>query len=556
MASESKLKAETALADAKLRLLTRLRNQTTSTATDTGGANEIIPRPRGVAAPLSFAQERLWFLQQWEPASAVYNVARAWRLKGALDIALLERCLQIILQRHEVLRTLLVNDGERPIQQVVPTTAPALPIIDLRHIARKIRDEEIKRRVTAEAGHCFNLAADSPLRVSLLQLDRNDHVFLFVAHQSACDGRSLDLFYRELEALYANGADAEAAALVELPVQYGDYALWQRHSFDETALAGQLAYWKKQLGGELPVLDLPLDQPRPATLSSKGARQKFVLDKALTAGLKELSARASNTLFVTLMAAFNVLLQRYACQDDIVVGFPVANRDHPPLENLIGSFVNTLALRSDLYGNPTFIDLAARLRGKVQAALLHQELPFERLVDALQPARDASRTPIFQTLFTFQNRWPAELSLPGLRSEAIECDSGSAKYDLSLALGEGDGRITGFLEYRSELFAKDTIARMGQNFITLLKAIVATPDQSIARLPLLAEKERRRLLVQWNQTGAALPKACVHRLFEVQAMRTPNALALECDGEKLSYDQLNRRVNRLARYLKKLGVGR
>ena len=430
-----------------------------------------------------------------------------------------------------------------------------LQIFDLRHVAGHLRDREIGLRVAAEAGHCFTLAAEPLLRVTLLQLDRQDHVFVFVAHQAVCDGRSLDLFYRELEALYANGGAAEAASLAELPVQYGDYALWQRRAFDDAALAAPLAYWKKQLGGVLPVLDLPADKPLAAAASLKGARQKIILDKTLTAGLKELSARASNTLFVTLMAAFNVLLWRYTRQDDLVVGFPVANRGHPALENLIGSFVNTLALRSDLSGDPTFIQLLARLRANLQEALAHQELPFERLVDELKQTRDANRTPIFQTLFTFQNQLPAELSLPGIRSEAIDCDSGGAKYDLSLALGERDGRLSGFVEYRRSLFADDTIARMLQHFLTLLKAIVADPDRPIARLPMMGERERRRLLIEWNRTRAVLPRLVCINCSKRQAQRTPSALALECGPERLTYGRLNRRANRLARYLKKLGVG-
>ena len=422
------------LAAAKLRLLARLRGKTAGAGA--GATSEITPRPSGAVLPLSFAQERLWFLQQWEQASSVYNVARAWRLKGALDLALLGRCVQRIVQRHEVLRTVFANGDVGPVQQVLPATAPVLQIFDLRHVAGHFRDREIGLRVAAEAGHCFTLSAEPLLRVTLLQLDRQDHVFVFVAHQAVCDGRSLDLFYRELEALYAHhGGAAEAASLAELPVQYGDYALWQRRGFDDAAMAAPLAYWKKQLGGVLPVLDLPADKPLAAAASLKGARQKIILDKALTARLKELSARASNTLFVTLMAAFNVLLWRYTRQDDLVVGFPVANRGHPALENLIGSFVNTLALRSDLSGNPTFIQLLARLRANLQEALAHQELPFERLVDELKQTRDANRTPIFQTLFTFQNQLPAELSLPGIRSEAIDCDSGGAKYDLSSGVG-------------------------------------------------------------------------------------------------------------------------
>ncbi|HWH77593.1 MAG TPA: condensation domain-containing protein, partial [Candidatus Binatus sp.] len=293
-----------------------------------------------------------------------------------------------------------------------------------------------------------------------------------------------------------------------------------------------------------------------ATESLKGARQNFIIDKALTARLKELSARSRTTLFVTLMAAFKILLTRHTHQEDLIIGFPVANRDAPELENLIGSFVNTLALRSDLSGNPTFTELLGRLRVAVQEALVHQELPFERLVDELKQSRDASRTPVFQSLFTFQNRLPAQLSLPGIHAQPIDCDSGGAKFDLSLALGERDGRLSGFFEYRSALFADHTIARMVGHFVGLLKGIVADPARPIARLPLISASERRRLLFDWNQTRADLPKSCAHQLFEARVKRAPTRIAVECGGDRLTYAQLNRRANRLARYLKGLGAGR
>ncbi len=510
----------------------------------------------GEPTPLSYAQKRMWFLQQWEPASPVYNLTRVYRLTGPLDGALLSRCLDAVARRHESLRTSFSDGAAEPQQLISPRSTPAMETIDLRQLPRRARMTELSQRLADQARRPFDLAVGPLLRLSLFRLGPREHVLLLAAHQIIFDGRSLDIFYRELERLYAAGADVEAANLPALPAQYADYALWQRDRQFDAALADQLAYWKQRLGGVLPVLELPADRPRAAQPSSKGARRKIVIDKTLTGALKELSRKSSTTLFVTLMAAYNVLLHRYTGQQDMVVGFPVANRDRAELENLIGCFVNTLALRSDLSGAPSFRALLGQLRAALDGALGHRDLPFERLVEELAQPRDLSRNPIFQTLFTFQNRLPAEINLAGIHAEPMDCDTGSAKFDLTLALGERDGQLFGSFEYSSELFDRETIDRMIGHYQTLLKGIAVDPDRSIAALPLLAPAERKRILVEWNDTAANFPRnRCLHQLFEAQARRTPNRGALEFAGQQLTYRELNRRANQLARHLRKLGAG-
>jgi len=513
-------------------------------------------RRSGEPAPLSYAQERMWFLQQWEPASPVYNLTRAYRLTGALDGALLARCVDAIARRHESLRTSFSDGGAEARQLISPTCTPAMAIIDLRRLPGRGRSMELSRRLAEQSRRPFDLARGPLLRLSLFQLGPTDHVLLLAAHQIIFDGRSEDIFYRELEMLYTAGGAVEGANLPALPAQYADYALWQRDRQADATLGDQLVYWTERLAGVLPVLDLPADRPRAAQPSSKGARRKIVIDKTLTGALKELSRKSSSTLFATLMAAFNVLLHRYTGQEEIVVGFPVANRDHAELENLIGCFVNTLALRSDLSGAPSFRALLAQLRGALDGALGHRDLPFERLVEELAQPRDLSRKPIFQTLFTFQNRLPAEINLAGIHAEPMDCDAGTAKFDLTLALGERDGRLLGSFEYSSEIFDHETIDRMIGHYLTLLKGIATDPDRSIAELALLTPGERKRIVLQWNDTAANLPKErCIHQLFEAQARQTPNRVALEFDGQQLTYRELNRRANQLARHLRTLGAG-
>ncbi|MGH9938952.1 MAG: condensation domain-containing protein, partial [Blastocatellia bacterium] len=386
--------------DPRRDLLARLIKKETGTVNATG---QIPPRQSGEATPLSFAQERLWFLQQWEPDNPAYNVARAYRLIGPLDGPILAQSVDLIARRHEALRTTFPTLGDQPVQSIARTLDPILRSVDLRGVGRGSQETEIARLTQAEARHRFDLATGPLLRLLLCQFGREDHVLVLAAHQIIFDGRSLDIFYRELEALYANRGDAKGANLPQLTIQYADYALRQREELTGDALTTPLTYWKTQLSGALPALELPADRPRPARQSLAGSRSEVVIDRALTDRLKALSRRSAVTLFVTLMAAFKVLLRRYTAQDDIIVGFPVASRDRPELENLIGFFVNTLPLRTDLSGDPSFRALLVRVRAGTQGALAHRELPFERLVEGLAQKRDLSRNLLFQTMFTFQN---------------------------------------------------------------------------------------------------------------------------------------------------------
>jgi amino acid adenylation domain-containing protein len=518
--------------------------------------DRLSPRRADTLAPLSFAQERFWFLQQWEPSNPAYNIARAYRLSGALDHTALARSVESIADRHEVLRSIFINSGDQPFQQLLPASALKVRWVDLRGQPRRTRNAILADQVAEETGRAFDLATGPLLRVIVYQLANEDYALIIVAHQSVFDGRSLDIFYRELEILYAAGGAAYAARLTPLSVQYADYAIWQRERQADGDIAAQLQYWKGKLAGALPALELPTDRPRSAQTSYKGARRKIVIDKRLTGALRKLSRNSATSMFVTLMAAFKVLLYRYTAEADIIVGFPVSNRDRPELENLIGSFVNTLALRSDLSGAPGFLDLLAQLRVGVQGAMSHRDLPFEQLVEELQPEREFDRNPVFQTMFTFQNLLPADIQLAGIRVEPIDCDAGSAKFHLTLALGERDGRLLGSFEYRSDLFDAVTIDRMIGHFLTLLKGIALNPARSISTLPMLTGAESKRIIIEWNDTAARFPKKlCVHDLFEAQVRKTPNAVAVECDGESLTYRELDWRANQLARHLKAFGTG-
>jgi hypothetical protein len=488
--------------DPKRELLARLIKKETGTVHGTG---QIPPRQPGEATPLSFAQERLWFLNQWEPDQPAYNVTRAYRLIGPLDGSILARSLDWIALRHEALRTTFPTLGDQPVQSIARTIGPILQTVDLRGLGQRSRETETARLIEAEARRRFDLATGPLLRLLLCQLGREDHVLVLTAHQIIFDGRSLDIFYRELEALYASRGDAKSADLPQLTIQYADYALWQREELAGDTLTAPLTYWKTQLSGALPALELPADRPRPARQSLAGSRSEVVVDRALTDRLKALSRRSAVTLFVTLMAAFKVLLRRYTAQEDIIVGFPVAGRDRPELENLIGFFVNTLPLRTDLSGDPSFRALLARVSAGTKGALAHRELPFERLVVELAQERDLSRNLLFQTMFAFQNRLPAEINLAGIHAEPIRCDAGTAKFDLTLSLGERDGGLSGFFEFRSDLFDRSTIERLIGHFQTLLKGVAADPDRPISALPLLTPAERKQILIDWNDTAAKFP---------------------------------------------------
>ncbi|HEX8127476.1 MAG TPA: amino acid adenylation domain-containing protein [Pyrinomonadaceae bacterium] len=505
---------------------------------------------------LSFAQQRLWFLNQLNPGSTAYNMTGAVWFEGHLDVSALERSLNEIVRRHEVLRTNFHGDGGAPVQVIAPSLTLSLPLVELTAIPANERHDEARRQIDEEARQGFDLERDALVRARLLRLDEEAHVLLITLHHIVCDGWSVGVLVRELGALYGAYRRGEESPLEALEVQYGDYAEWQRAWLTGDVLDSQLHYWRTQLGGELSVLQLPIDKPRQPLSGQRGAVHHQVLGRELGEGLKALSHSADATLFMTLLTAFQILLYRYTNQQDILVGTPVANRNRAEIEPLIGFFVNTLVLRTDLSGNPSFQELLGRVREVALGAYAHQDVPFEMLVEELQPERSLSHAPLFQVMFSLQNAPTTQLSMDGLLIRIEDASGSNAKFELSLDLQETNEGLEGAWQYDSDLFEAATIERMAEHFRALLEAAVRRPEIPISQLPLLTTGEAKRLLVEWNDTEADFPKdACLHQLFEAQAAQTPEAVALVFEDTELTYAELNRRANRLAAYLQKLGVG-
>jgi amino acid adenylation domain-containing protein len=505
---------------------------------------------------LSFAQQRLWFLNQLTGSSAIYNMPAAVRLQGVLQVEVLEQVVSEMVHRHEPLRTVFAVVDEMPIQAINPPTPQLVPVIDLQNLPAAAQRAEIERLATEEAQQPFDLAQGSLLRARLLRLSAEDHVLLTTMHHIISDGWSMGVFIRESIALYMAFVEGQASPLPPLPIQYADYAHWQRQWLQGEVLEQQLDYWRQQLGRELPVLNLPTDRPRPAVQTYRGDQHAISLSTDLTSALNRLSQQANATLFMTLLAAFQTLLYRYCGQEDIIVGSPIAGRRRSELEDLIGFFVNTLALRTDLSGNPSFRELLGRVRQVALEAYTHQDIPFEKLVEELKPARDSSRSPVFQAMFVLQNAPSAALTLPGLTLTPLSRKTATAKFDLTLSLTETASGLQGSFEYNTDLFEAATIERMAGHFQTLLAGIVANPEQSITTLPILTETEHHQLLVEWNDTRVDyLQDRCIHQLFEEQVERTPDAIAVVFEEQQLTYQELNARANQLAHYLQSLGVG-
>jgi amino acid adenylation domain-containing protein len=503
-------------------------------------------------APLSFAQQRLWFLQQLEPESTVYNEAMASRMRGPLNVEALAQAAREIMRRHEVLRSTYPTIDGQTRQSIDPSLHESwtVPLIDLGGIPAAEREEEAQRRIAQEVQRPFHLDQEVPWRTALVQLDEEEYIALNIMHHIITDAWSMEVFVRELTTLYAAFSAGQPSPLPQTPVQYSDYAEWQRRWLEGGVLEGELAYWKRQLSGSLPVLKLPTDHPRPSVQTYSGRRYPLTAHKSLSQALHTFSRQEGVTLFMTLLAAFKVLLYRYTQQDDLLIGSPIANRIHPELEHLLGCFVNTLVLRTDLSGNPTFLELLQRVRKVTLEAYEHQDVPFEKLVEELQPERTLSHSPLFQTMFVLQNVPLATQELAGLTISPFEIEHTTAKFDLSLCLQETPAGLQGYLEYNTDLFTSRTIEQVSAHLITLLEAIVAAPIQRIAYLPLLSEYEQQQVLVGWNSTQAPYPyEQCFHRLFEAQVERTPAAVAAVCGTEQLTYQQLNQGANQLASYL-------
>ncbi|HST62930.1 MAG TPA: amino acid adenylation domain-containing protein [Longimicrobium sp.] len=514
----------------------------------------VLPVARTGDLPLSFAQERLWFLSRMEPESPFYNIPAALRLRGALDAPALQRALGEVVRRHEALRTTFRERDGGAVQVVAPFAGFALPVTDLAGMDAGAREAEAERRAAEDAARPFDLAAGPLVRASLQRLAEEDHVLLLCVHHVAADEWSLGVFFRELAAAYAAFRDGTAPALPEPAVQYADFAVWQRAQLRGEVLDRQLAWWTDRLAGTPALLELPLDRPRPAVQSHRGAQERIRLPAALAGRLEALGRAEGATPYMVLLAAFQVLLGRGAGSDDVAVGSPVAGRTRHEVEALVGFFVNTLVLRTDLSGDPAFRDVLRRVRETTLGAWEHQDLPFERLVEALQPERSLGHAPLFQVMFVYEGAEGPDEALPGLEARRLEPRAGTSKFDLMLALAPRADGLHATLEYATDLFDRGTAVRMLGHLERLLEQVADDADLPLSRLDLLAPAERALVTNGWNATGARVSGVLAHGLFEAQVERTPHAPAVVHDGETVSYRALNERANRLAHHLVGLGV--
>ncbi|HEX7243109.1 MAG TPA: amino acid adenylation domain-containing protein, partial [Longimicrobiaceae bacterium] len=520
-------------------------------------APPIAPVPRGGALPLSFAQQRLWFIDQLQPGSAAYNVAYALRMEGALDVRAVRGALSEVVRRHETLRTTFEALGGGAVQVIGPPAPVPVPVADLRRLPEARRGAEALRLAGEESLRPFDLARGPLLRAALLRTGDAEWVLLFTLHHIVSDGWSMDVLLRETSAAYGALTDGRESSLPELPVQYADFAVWQRRWLAGGVLDAQLAWWRERLEGAPPLLDLATDRPRPPVPSDRGATRAFELAPRSAAALRELSRREGATLFMTLLAGWQLLLGRYSGQDDVSVGVPIAGRTRVETEGLIGFFVNTLVVRADLSGEPGFRELLARVRETTLGAYGHQDVPFERLVEELTPERSLAHTPFFQAMFSLQGAGRPPLRLGGLAAEPLAGDRDEpAKFDLTLDVVEDGERLHGTLTYRADLWDGATAGRILDHFARLLDAVAADPDRPVGEVGFLAPGERERVLLAGRSDGpdpASLPP--VHAQVAEQARLTPGAVAVEGAGGALSYAELDARAGRLAARLRALGVG-
>ncbi|MET0396913.1 MAG: AMP-binding protein, partial [Longimicrobiaceae bacterium] len=512
--------------------------------------------PREGPLPLSFAQQRLWVVDRLEPGSAAYNMAGALRLRGSLDPAALRASLDALVARHETLRTTFAEEGGVPVQVVHPSAPVELRELDLRGLPEAGREAEAERLAAEEALLPFDLARGPLLRSALLRLDDDDHVLCFTLHHVVGDGWSLDVLVREVSVLYGAFSRGEEPHLPELPVQYADFAVWQRAWLTGDVLETQVGYWKHALAGAPPLLEIPTDHPRAAAQSPRAGTLRFTVPAEVSQGLRALSRRERATLFMTTLAAWQALLGRYAGQDDVVVGTPIAGRNRGETEGLIGFFVNMLAMRADLGGDPTWAELLGRVRESAVGAYEHQDLPFERLVEELDVERSLAHTPLFQETFALGRSAAHEaLALGELAVDPFGEGEGVAKFDLELVLQDTGDALAGTLTHRAALFEAATVARMAGHLETLLRSMAEHPSRRLAEVSLLSGDERAQVLEAWNPAAPELPRGSVHELFAEQAALTPDAVAIASRGEALTYAALRRRAGSLARRLRREGAG-
>ncbi|HEV7905478.1 MAG TPA: amino acid adenylation domain-containing protein [Pyrinomonadaceae bacterium] len=510
---------------------------------------------REAELPVSYSQQRQWILDQFDPGSADYNLPTPVRLRGRLDIAALQQTLGEIIRRHESLRTTFAAGESGTVQVINPASPVSLEVVDVSELPETEREERASELIAAEAKQPFDLARGPLVRAGLLRLSEEDHVLTLTMHHIVNDGWSQGILIREIATLYEAFAHGRPSPLAELEIQYADYAHWQRRWLQGEVLDEQLAYWKQKLAG-VPVLQLPTDRARPPIQTFAGAAEALVLSRELTARLKELSRREGSTLFMALLSIYKLMLSRYSGQQDVCVGTFIANRNRVEVENLVGFFVNNLSLRSDLSGDPSYRELLRRVRDVTLAAYAHQDVPFEKVLDELQPERDLSRTPLFQVMFVLQNAPTGALDVPGLSIIPLGAGSNRSNFDMTLWMLEVDGELVGDLQYNTDLFNAATVERMARSFEALVEELLDQPDERLSQLSLLTSGERRRLLSEWNQTTVDYPQtSCIHELFEAWAARTPDAPAVAFEGGELTYRELNARANQLAHRLRASGIG-
>ncbi|HJT57684.1 MAG TPA: amino acid adenylation domain-containing protein, partial [Ktedonobacteraceae bacterium] len=554
----------------------------TDTAADSEHNTENMQHSPGIAGeeiaifPASFAQRRLWFLNEWEPG--VYNIPMTVRLTGQMNLTAMEESLREIIRRHEVLRTTFRVMGGILVQVIAPHIPFSMPLVNLQEFPQDVQLIKLRRLIKEEIRRPFDLRSGPLLRATMLKLAEDDHAMMITLHHIISDAWSMEVFFHELTQLYAANVYGQPSPLPDLPIQYVDYAIWQHEWLQGEVLESQINYWKQQLAG-IPVMQLPTDRPRPAVQTFRGAAQLVVLPGELTEALRSFSRREGVTLFMTLLAAFKTLLYRYTEQDRIVVGIPIAGRTESKLESLIGCFINTLALCTDLSGNPTFREVLRRVREVTLGAYDHQDLPFEKLVEELQPERDLSRNPLTQVMFALQNVPRGQVSLPRLTLSALKLDSETAglrkgdatraskqqnlllddepaMFDLDLTMWERGDELIGELRYNTDLFDTPTIQRMQQHYLTLLREIMNDASRHITDFSFLPQEELQKLLVEWNETEVAYPaQQCFAELFEAQVEQTPGAIAAICGQERLTYAELNQHANALAHYLQAHSIG-
>jgi amino acid adenylation domain-containing protein/non-ribosomal peptide synthase protein (TIGR01720 family) len=524
-------------------------------------SKSIAHRSQNAELSLALAQERLWFLHQVDPSNSAYNIAISWQLAGKLQIPTLLASLQTIIQRHESLRTAFLSQEGKPYQTIAANINLQLPIIDLQDLPPQQQAQTAQDLAKLEASQPFDLTQAPLMRVKLIRLAPNQATLLLTLHHIIADGWSRGILLRELAACYRAFINGEQPSLPALSIQYADFALWQREWLQREEMKTQLAYWQQKLA-KLPILELPTDYPRTALQKFNGKTESYLLPKTLLESLKQLSKQKGVTLFMLLLAAFKLLLHRYCQQDEIVLGVPSANRNSQQTQSLIGFFVNTLVLRTDLSGNPTFTTLLERIRTTAAEAFEHQEIPFAKVVEALQIERDLSHNPLVQVMFQVQNEAyqlqndsQLDLQLPDLEIQQTWVETGATKFDLTCHIVERSQGLLVVMEYCTDLFEQQTITRMIQHLRVLLAAVVENPNLKISQIPILTPQEQHQILVEWNQTQVDYPQKWLHQLFEEQVQRTPDRIAVCYPEQTLTYQELNSKVNQLAHHLRTLGVG-